>query len=513
MISAEDLIAIASVGTTRKAASLSGGSGPLADALATIEQSTTTSAEATLLGAFAILTQYEICGRIPASQSAAAEASGAETQPHCSRRAGDLLGQILAMTNTQTKDRLVAEWLEHASSAGQRAPWRLLPELFEYGVAHRARREGIVQASGARGSWLMSQNPRWQYAAGPLEDPGNVWSTGSRDQRLSALARLRQTDPQAALALVQSTWKEDPADERAAFVAALATSLSASDEPFLESALDDRSKQVRAAAADLLQRLSGSALSARMIERAQPLLVLQRDRSSRPRIQITLPPEKLDPSWERDGVIEKPETRAGRRQWWLLQIIAAIPPSHWSGQWKLSPGECVAALVGDFADVVLEGLHQAARRHPDPAWIAALLRAAAIEGRGPLTLDLLAHLPPAERERLTTDILNAPNADTQQAASLLRELPFPLGRDAASALIGLIERSIEQRPLSGYDYLTAQVLQEAVCRVPGEMHDELATKWIGQRWDQVHKARDEFLQTLQLRRDLSREFKSAKTSS
>ena len=42
------------------------------------------------------------------------------------------------------------------------------------------------------------------------------------------------------------------------------------DEPFLESALDDRSREVRQQAADLLTRLPDSRLALRMAERAGP---------------------------------------------------------------------------------------------------------------------------------------------------------------------------------------------------------------------------------------------------
>jgi len=509
MISMDDLIAAASVGTSRKPPALGGGDGPLGEALSTVDKALSASAESKLLGAVAVLSRYEACGRLPTPDAAAPQAAAEETQPPCSRRAADLLGQILAMSNTQDKDRLVAQWLDHALTASQRAPWRILPALLDYGVGRRAGREAIARVSGARGSWLMAQNPRWQYAAGQQDDPRQLWSTGTRDQRLSAATRLRQSDPRAALELIQSTWKEDSADERAAFVAALATSLSPDDEPFLEAALDDRSKQVRAAAAELLQRLPTSALLTRMIERVTPLLTLAVDRAHK-RIDVTLPPDTFDPSWERDGIVEKPDTRTGRRQWWLTQMVSAVPPAHWSQTWKLSPRECVAALAGELADVVLEAWQQAAQRHPDPDWVSALLHAAIKDGRGPLTLQLLAHLPVDAREQVTVEILDAPKSDLQQVAALLHVSGEALGKQASAALVRRIGQSVERRTQNGYDYLTAQVLQEAACRVSPDLHDELAGRWTGEKWEQVRKARDEFLQTLQLRRDLAGEFQGTK---
>lgn len=508
MTTLDDLVAIASVGTSRKQVALGGAEGAVGEALGTLEKQGP-SAEAKLLGAVAVLARYEACGRVPAAVGKVAEPAAAELLAACSRRAADLLGQILAMANTPTKDQLLGEWLAHASRAGRRAPWRVLPALLDYGAAHRARRWAIADAAGVRGAWLMRQNPRWQYAATEQDDPRAQWATGTREQRLAALGRERQRDPAVARELIQSTWAEDAAEERAAFVAALSTSLSDADEAFLEAALDDRSKQVRAAAAELLARLPGSGLVRRMIERTQPLIALKSAGKGKPVIEVTLPPDKFDPSWARDGVVEKPEGRMGRRQWWLMQLVGAIPPVHWSSQWGLSPQQCVVLARGEFADVLIEGWHHAAARNPEPEWVAALLLAAAKEERGPLTLSLLGHLSGEAREAITTEILESNKGGIERAIAVLREGTFSLGRHAAAALFRCVEGRVAKQK-GGYDYAVGQVLEDAACRVPPELHDELAARWAGDRWEQNRKARDAFLQILQLRRDVRQEFETGK---
>jgi hypothetical protein len=514
MTTLDDLVAIASVGTSRKPVSLGGADGALGEALRTIDAAE--SAQAKLLGAVAVLAQYEACGRLPKPATATPEPAADETRPACSRRAADILGQLLAMTNTATKDRLLAEWLDHAARADRRAPWRLLPALLDYGGARRARRDAIAHAAAARGAWLMRQNPRWQYAAGEQEDPGALWQTGTRDQRLAAIARLRQADPATARDLIASTWKEDAADDRAAFVASMATALSPADEPFLESALDDRSKQVRAAAADLLARLPESGLVRRMIERGEPLIQLKPAgkggllRKGTPAaIEVKLPPDRFEPAWGRDGVVEKPEARTGRRQWWLQQMLAAIPPAHWSSKWNLTPQECVAATAkNEFEDVLLQSWQIAAGRNPDPAWITALLLAAAKEGRGPLTLELLVHLPADARHAITAEVLESPKLDLQQLIALLQQAPHELDRHSAAALFRRIEKEVEQTSRAAYSYVVGYALVEAASRVPPSFHDELAARWTGDTWEQNRKARDEFLRVLHLRRDMQCEFKA-----
>jgi len=90
------------------------------------------------------------------------------------------------------------------------------------------------------------------------------------------LGQLRRSDPAQSRDLLQKTWIDDPADQRAEFVKLFIDGLSPTDEPLLESMLDDRSKQVRIAAADLLVRLPHSQLQQRMIARASSLLTFKR---------------------------------------------------------------------------------------------------------------------------------------------------------------------------------------------------------------------------------------------
>ena len=199
----------------------------------------------------------------------------------------------------------------------------------------------------------------------------------------------------------------------------------------------------------------------------------------------------------------------GRRQWWLLQMIGGVPPAHWSRAWDLAPAACIVVARDEFADVLIEGWHRAAGRTPDAAWVAALLLAAAKDGRGPLTLSLLGHLPADAREAITAEILESAQGGIEQAMAVLREGTFPLGRHSAAALFGRVERQVAQQK-GGYDYAVAQVLQDAACRVPPEFYDELVERWGGDRWEQNRKARDEFLQTLLLRREMRQEFDAGK---
>lgn len=505
----EELTVTAAVGTSRKPPAI----GPIGPAVDDVLGALSSESPAgKLLAAFAVLTRYELCGSLPRPADAPPEPAADETAPPCSRRAGELLAQILAMANNETKAHLVGEWLAAASRTSQRVPHRLLPALLDYGVASRPARAGIGKVIGMRGPWLMRLNPRWQFGANESEDPSSVWATGSRDQRVAVLNRVRGDNLAAARDLMRSTWKEDAADDRALFVSALVVGLDAQDEAFLEACLDDRSKQVRTAAAELLSRLPGSALVNRMISRAQPLLQFQAGKrggilrkAAAATIDVKLPPDDFSADWARDGVVEKPEGKTGRRQWWLMQFLAAIPPTHWSNAWQAGPEECIAAVPDEFTEAVLTAWTRAAARHPDEAWNRALLLATAKDDLGPLTLALLNGLPPAVRQAVATELIESKKMTAELLLQVLRAGDFAYDRNAAEVLLRQIDRQREQQT-TAYAYLLPQILHITALRIPPELYEDLGGRWGGEKWQPYRKVMDEFFQKLLLRRDIQREF-------
>lgn len=505
----DDLLILAAVGTARKAAALPQADGALGELLAALAP---LPPEGRLLHAITALARYESCGRMGAPTTAAVDAAPDETLSPASGRADDLLARILAMTQTATKERLALEWLEQCAAKNQRVAHRLLPALLDYGAASRAPRRLIGDVAGARGAWLMRLNPRWQFTLAAEEDPRQIWSTGGREARAAALRRLRQCEPGGARDLLQSTWKQDAADDRAEFLGALVTNLGADDEPFLEAALDDRGKQVKAVAADLLCRLPTSALVARMIDRARPLLTFTAAlpgkllrKGTAARLNVALPADAFDPAWARDGVAEKPDEKVGRRQSWLGQFLAAIPPTYWSDLWGVSAADCIAAANDEFMTIVLTAWNRAAARHPDPQWISALLLAAAREGRGPLTLELLNLLPQEVQRKVMAEVLDARSVTFERLQEFLRLVTAKLDRNAAQALLRTIEAHIESHQGSYSPYIS-HVLSETALRLPPSLYDELQERWSGDEWEFNRKAFDEFFQTLFIRRDIQREF-------
>jgi hypothetical protein len=224
---------------------------------------------------------------------------------------------------------------------------------------------------GIRGRWVAAKNPKWQKFAGVDEtaDATVVWETGTRPERLALLKMLRATDPARAREFVASTFNAEPANLREAFLAEFTTGLSPEDEPFLEAALDDRGKEVRRQAADLLQRLPGSALCRRMLDRVRSILRWDQDQ-----LVVDLPPT-CDKALIRDGVELKPapHVKLGEREWWLREIVSAVPPAEVSKLLGVEPARIIAGAPADWRESLRYAWAVSAARHFDADWAEALL--------------------------------------------------------------------------------------------------------------------------------------------
>jgi hypothetical protein len=271
--------------------------------------------------------------------------------------------------------RLIGEWLSLLKARGAALPHCWLPELLDLACHDQELQPMILSLLDARGRWLAAQHPDWQSLAlpGDLDAISGRWETGTVQARLTLLRQLRAADPERARDLATATWDQDAAQDRARFAWAFAANLSLADESFLEGLLADRSKQVRSVAAGLLARLPESGLVRRTLDRLSPLLVLERRPLKRSRLAIVLP-EAYTPDMAHDGIIKKPQG-VGKRAWWLLQMVAAVPPAHWTFIWDLQPADLVVlAARTDYEWLLLEGWARAAARHHDAQWAETLLR-------------------------------------------------------------------------------------------------------------------------------------------
>ena len=83
-------------------------------------------------------------------------------------------------------------------------------------------------------------------------------------------------------------------------------------------------------------------------------------RASRPHLEVILP-ESCDKDMIRDGIERTAPSKVGQRAWWLIQMLASVPPSVWPQTWHKTPADLLrAAAESEWKQVLFEGWERAA---------------------------------------------------------------------------------------------------------------------------------------------------------
>ncbi|CAM5228992.1 HEAT repeat domain-containing protein OS=Streptomyces alboniger OX=132473 GN=CP975_21470 PE=4 SV=1 [Streptomyces alboniger] len=424
---------------------------------------------------------------------------------------------------------LLPQWLATANARGFAAPPEQLPALLDAARGRTDLRPSALTLAGPRAVWLARLNPDWRFALRATPGGGTtlphpedtekirqLWQEGLFAERVALLSAIRAREPAAARELLTTTWATERAEDRLMFLDSLRTGLAADDESFLEQALTDRSRNVRATAAELLSALPGSALAARMAVRAGACVAVDHTGDT-PTLSVEAPHE-CDPGMESDGVVPKPPAGRGERSWWLAQLVEAAPLGTWPGRLGgRTPQEIVSLPVADDWQGELHAAWcRAAVRQRDAEWARALLGApAAPEAGGPGAVSL------AERAKLLGTLDATERADwvagfisahgLSEAFQLLGvcAVPWtaPLGRAVVDALniardagsypwsfsgvMGMAERCLDPSEVSRLDGLLA---------VPDETED--ASPGAGGYWAEAFQR---LVTTLRLRAAMQEE--------
>jgi len=275
---------------------------------------------------------------------------------------------------------LLGEWFALAAAGGRVLPPHILPLVLDH-VPPRERR-GAGAVLGPAAVWLAARHPDWMVDAPSMELSDQRWKEGSLRERLADLELARRVDRVRSRAWLLTTWEQDPPDAREAFLDALLPTVEPADEKFLEQALDDKRKAVRQSAAEGLSRLPGSAHARRNLERLGDLLQLSAEKGGllglgrKRKLSIELPTAP-DKAAQRDGIEPKvpASLKLGERAWWLVQMVARVPPRHWCEKFGCDAQTFLdAALATDFKEELRGALTDAAVRHPDREWSELLVR-------------------------------------------------------------------------------------------------------------------------------------------
>ncbi|MEE1940643.1 DUF5691 domain-containing protein, partial [Streptomyces sp. TRM 70361] len=367
---------------------------------------------------------------------------------------------------------LLPQWLAAANAHGYRAPAEQLPALLDAARARTDLRSPVLALGGPRALWLARLNPDWRFALRGRTDRGpglpaagqdgrsgaagtaadaaggadgtdraavrRLWEEGLFAERSALLVSLRRHDPAAARELLAGTWPTERAEDRLMFLDTLREGLSPDDEEFLEQALTDRSRTVRATAAELLSALPASALAARMAVRARACVAPDHTGGA-VRLAVEAPYE-CDAGMQRDGVAPRPPAGRGERSWWLSQVVEAAPLDTWAGHLGgRTPAEITALPVADDWEQELHAAWaRAAVRQRDAAWARALLGKpsapmATVPGD---PAKLLTVLPARERAEWAAEFIAAHGLSEAFRVLGVCAVPWaePLGRAVVDAL-------------------------------------------------------------------------------
>jgi hypothetical protein len=248
--------------------------------------------------------------------------------------------------------------------------------------------------------------------------------------------------------------------------------------------LDDKSKEVRRVAIDLLACLPASPFVARMIARAASLLEYKRGGLlSSSSLDVTLPPES-DAAAVRDGLDPKAfgnQKKLGEKAVLLVLILSVVPLQHWTSKFQRTPSKIVkAAQRNEFAAALATGFAWAALRQRDADWAEALLDAAVQPHAEFLPAEsLLSVLPEDARATRLAAALRAATATSsdsgtwQAIAAVLGAFPGELPTMLASQVL----TALRTVAASGIPWHLRATAESLVLRLPRAMLVEAAGGW------------------------------------
>lgn len=468
-----------------------------------------TDAAPRLLSEVALLGAQARAGLCVASGLQAVEPPPPDARPVAHDRPQASLLRLLADPDAG----LIEEWATLANERGVRIADATVPLVLDWWARQPQRSEAVFIACGKVGEWLAGLNRIWRKpvaAADIPPDADEIWQTGKAAERAALLTTVRRVDPARALALIRSTWSADSADERSRFVTVLFHRSSIADEPFLEAALDDKSKSVRSVAAGVLRFIPGSRLRQRMRERARSIVGTEKKGLLKRGVRLTIsPPQQFDKAWERDGIVEEAASGRGKRAWWTRQILESTGLDVWTEVSGLAPESTLEALSGDdFADEAIEAMAVQASASTDRAWCFALADALTERPKIPWTRysPLWQNLPKPDREALALRAADRIKAGPEDRWQLIAAVQGAWSPEFSRAAMELMVRHAPKRTRDTWQHWHA--IEEASRHLHPSAADEFEKAVASVVSDDPTPSIKRSIDRVRLRADMHKEFTS-----
>lgn len=458
--------------------------------------------ESNLLGSAATASLYQQIGTLPpVNNLLLPNKAPREEKSRCSEAAASYLAKMLSGEYPQ----VLPEWLKTLEKLNQRVPEELLPNLLEYSQKHGFQNL-IKPVLGERGHWLATQNSNWEFAI-KITDFEKSWEMGSFQIRLQTLIQLRAIYPNKARELLERTWTEETPKECKVFLWNLSNNLSMADEPFLESALDDKRWEVHNGAIGLLAKLPESRFMQRMIERVKPLLIWKNDESYEKayiHINFTDMPDKCNKAMMRDGISRFYRySTTDKKNWWLQQMLEFIPPKFWLDYWNITSDNFVLSISknSDTDKLLLDAIISATIRHSDVVLADAILRLALKNISNSSILGLARFLSYEQLENILINLLKTNEYFTYPFITNLIDNRWSKELSRAF-LLYIYTYTLAYKPSNNSTINV--LLTQAACSMPFKLLKEAVEMWPIETkiWNYKSHTTKQFMALLQFRADM-----------
>lgn len=406
------------------------------------------------------------------------EAANPEQQAWISRKSSIGLYQLYE----ENAHDLIREFYQVA----QRQQCILRPFLLPRAMDHLAKKHfpevDHVRLFGERGKWLAALNEQW---AENLYPEIEQWRRGDTRKRLRYFLAMSLAKPKAINEMLVSVLEKDSSEMLAKCLKLIQRGIHL-DSAFLESLLDHRKQEVRLQASRLLATLEDSGYVARMKERLHGLLLVEKEKGDW-QIKVSGLPE-IDKGMERDQLHKKRYKLAaiGNKSEMLVQMLAAVPLSYWSGFFGLEDLDFVKAIMrSEWRQVLLMGALHSALNYADANWSylllsACLSHAEVVEGISLNVFpDLYAMIPAAKADAALASGISRVGFSHQQnlGVQLILEQKIKPGDMAARNLLKALVKD-QRRPANAMILRRlATTLPKLGNLLPISLYIEYASAW------------------------------------
>lgn len=407
---------------------------------------------------------------------------------------------------------ILIEILNQIKKNKESISFALLPQLLDYSYGNSKLKKALQPCLGSRGIWLAKLNDNWQSFLPIDANDTTPFFYGTELERLDFIEKFSSQNPIKARELIEEVWENEHFIFKEKLLKIIALHLSKNDIPFLENCLEEKRKNVRLAAAQLLGKLPQSPLAKRIKLLVKELVIFD---NSKNKFEVILPLH-CTKAMKKDGIIcnIKHIKSQGEKANQLAQIITKTPLDWWTTTSKKKPEELLQIIAKTtWNTIFVWAWAWAAKNQGNKTWILALN-----EFRKnywyqyqweDVSLDFINEgLPNNLFNQIALSFAIDAKDDFLDKNPILINLLLQEGQTWDSPLTVLIIQKIQNAIATGsyaFEWNIKAILKRAAFVSPPKLYFQLKKSW-GQNtnWNHWQTDIDTFLSILQLRAEINR---------